>query len=278
MNGLIPYITFPSRPYGHGMRSVPLVMSGEKTTQWRIIRPQPPETCVFQSCHGGMCKFEIGDDGSGWFARSPLQPGDVAYVKETWSMDDEGNFLYYDDHNGHPEKGWKRVLTMPPQAARLYVRITDVQAVRLHDLTSKDVAREGLGQHVDMAEFPHIWTEYISGEDISDGGHWKDNPWIWIISFKKCGKPKGIEAQYWPMESVEKSMKHIYRNKYEIRIRATGELVVAGTAEECAEKMDRTTHAIYDMVRKSERNEKYLYKVTRTHGTKRSGPRRKKEE
>ena len=265
------YITFPSRAEGRGVRSVPLVIAGEKTTQWRVIKPQPREGAEFVGCHGRVCKFDLGA-GSGWYANAPYCPGEVCFVKETWSMDEAGAFVYYDDHDSHPAQGWKRALTMPPQAARIFVKISGVKAVRLHDLTAKDARKEGLDELN-----AQVWADYAPADEQAGGGHWAENPWVWVISFKKCAKPRDFEKQHWSEESVERSMEQSYQNRYEIRIRKTGEFVAAGTAQECAQQLGRTTHAIYDMVRKS-RSEKYLYQVTRTHGSGRSGKRKKKEE
>lgn len=90
---------------------------------------------------------------------------------------------------------------MPKDAARIWLRITDVRVERLQDISDKDAMREGIksidhGAHwknyvkneissfvCPSHSFESLWQS-INGEDS-----WKANPWVWVIEFERIEKP-----------------------------------------------------------------------------------------
>ena len=97
----------------------------------------------------------------------PYQPGDILYVRETWAFQEcnvckqidchktpdircedkisiEGCYIYYADHP-HPERIiWRPSIHMPKAAARIWIKVTDVQPQRLQDMTLDDFLKEGI--------------------------------------------------------------------------------------------------------------------------------------
>jgi hypothetical protein len=116
-----------------------------------------------------------------------IQKGDTLYVKETYSK--QGNsYIYKADFNYQELDSmkikWKPSIFMPKDAARLFLKVTNVRKERLHDISEQDLRAEGvnstIGYYPLMLEmFEEIWNN-IHGDNA-----WSKNPWVWCIEFKK---------------------------------------------------------------------------------------------
>lgn len=149
------------------------------------------------------------------------QPGDALWVKETWLKCSDG-YVYRTNHYGDTvlvakngntfDKSvkWKPSTYMPREAARIFLRVTDIRVERLQDITEEDVIAEGIdvfnnpcaafgshGKYYDYSQkhrthtvadkllntakesYKTLW-ESINGE-----GSWDANPWVWVIKFKR---------------------------------------------------------------------------------------------
>lgn len=157
----------------------------------------------------------------------PYHTDDILYVRETWQCwrahryeatadirfraggddvrlqfangnTDSINRLDYDtfvhkwfSHNGE----WKPSLFMPKEAARIWLKVTDVRVERLQEISGEDLIKEGIdlfqSSYVRVAfdEFKNIWNSTIKKSDLAQYG-WDANPYIWVIEFEKCEKPK----------------------------------------------------------------------------------------
>ena len=164
-------------------------------------------------------------DGSTWRRlrpfiekKPPYRRGDVLYVREAWckygKLDDfdhviEGTekYYYYADgvnptpyncflvhRNGYDEYKdtpvWHPSICMPKEAARIWLKVTDVRVERLQDMTDDDAEAEGCFDYTSTAlGFPDIWESTIKKSDLDSYG-WAANPWVWVIEFERCEKPK----------------------------------------------------------------------------------------
>lgn len=91
---------------------------------------------------------------------------------------------------------------MPKEAARIWLKVTDVRVERLQDIDGKGVLKEGINSHVhpeadyfngnQREMFAELWDSTIKKSDLDLYG-WAANPWVWVIEFEPCGKPDG-----WP--------------------------------------------------------------------------------
>lgn len=135
----------------------------------------------------------------------PICPGDILYVRETW-YEDGYRFMYRADYScteiffkgGHEVKlKWHPSIHMPKEAARIWLKVTDVRVERLQEITSEQIGREGV-----EVEYPHVlngeekryafstlWNSTIKKSDI-DRYSWDANPYVWVIEFERCEKPK----------------------------------------------------------------------------------------
>jgi hypothetical protein len=79
---------------------------------------------------------------------------------------------------------------MPKEAARIWLRVTDVRVERLQDMTDDDAEAEGCFDYTSTAlGFPDVWDSTIKKSDL-DRYSWQANPWVWVIEFERCEKPK----------------------------------------------------------------------------------------
>ena len=150
-----------------------------------------PKGCI--SCRG------VYADGYGeGFYKLPYQPGDILYVRETWckgSWMNEKERYYYkaDDNDFHCV--WHPSIHMPKEAARIWLKVTDVRVERLQEISGEDLIKEGIdffrSNYVRVAfdEYKNIWNSTIKKSDIDRYG-WDANPWVWVIEFERCEKPK----------------------------------------------------------------------------------------
>ena len=155
--------------------------------------------------------------------KAPYQPGDIIYVRETWERfecwncegDERGNcpkepqksvlnktcgcYMYRATNEISGDAKWHPSIHMPKEAARIWLKVTNVRVERLQEITSKQICREGV-----EVEYPHalngeekryafstLWNSTIKKSDIDTYG-WDANPYVWIIEFERCEKPKGV--------------------------------------------------------------------------------------
>ena len=151
--------------------------------------------------------------------KAPYQAGDILYVRETWQyaydMDgnenidwESGRYIYAADNPAPfncwimPDgterdlMPWRPSIHMPKEAARIFLRVTDVRAERLKDIMAdppgprNQVVREGFKYGCD---FIAVWQNTIKKEDIPDYG-WDANPWVWVIEFEKISKEEATKC------------------------------------------------------------------------------------
>ncbi len=75
----------------------------------------------------------------------PICTGDTLYVRETWKKVPNGYYYYEDwqrDDIADLTK-WKPSIHMPKEAARIWLKVTDVRVERLQEMKPVDVIKEG---------------------------------------------------------------------------------------------------------------------------------------
>lgn len=145
----------------------------------------------------------------------PYQQGDILYVRETWSHpivpSDKNRYVYRADEvaeDGFKNEAhiWHPSIHMPKEAARIWLKVTDVRVERLQECGEGwciDIEKEGIATPQDpilyisddafhdalRMEFQKIWDSTIKKSDIGRCG-WAANPWVWVVEFERCEKPK----------------------------------------------------------------------------------------
>ena len=222
------------KPILFNTEMVRAILDGRKSCTRRIVKPQQLIVMLPDKCKNGapeeflkekklmfkpycdMTDIELINTAY----KAPYQPGDIMYVRETWQylyeldgneqvIEDTGKYYYaatdtipfntYVDKNGveHDHAPWKPSIHMPKEAARIWLKVTDVRVERLQEITSEQICREGV-----EVEYPHVlngeekryafstlWNSTIKKSDLDRYG-WDANPWVWIIEFDRCEKPE----------------------------------------------------------------------------------------
>lgn len=133
--------------------------------------------------------------------KAPYQPGDILYVRETFIQAAAHIFWYKADNNSWISEGlhWKPSIHMPKEAARIWLKVTDVRVERLQEITAESALAEGTDKYIHLngkfdenailTSFMGIWNSTIKNSDLDRYG-WNANPWVWVIEFEQCEKSK----------------------------------------------------------------------------------------
>lgn len=189
------------RPILFNGEMVRAILEGRKTVTRRVIKGAD------ESMYAGMCGLGPGlfDRNTGLRVKEPYyRLGDILYVRETWNGDWCDHYIYRADGGNAKTAGysqepkWRPSIHMPKEAARIWLKVTDVRAERLHNLTNRDAKKEGITVETDnsgmahKAAFMRLWDSTIKKSDIGTYG-WNNNPWVWVIEFERCRKPEEEE-------------------------------------------------------------------------------------
>lgn len=161
----------------------------------------------------GDCDRQVTIDGK--ILRADYKRDDVLWVRETWcelpvlpdgsSSGGRTHIYYKADGDLRPEgwrEKWRPSIFMPKEAARIFLRVTDVRVERLQDIGEEDAAKEGFYKGWRLTEkstpalsakqgFMWIWNMLRKKADLPTCG-WAANPWVLVIEFEPCEKPCGF--------------------------------------------------------------------------------------
>lgn len=195
---MIKYPPHPDMPDNHDYCQMPLWMRIEKdeygfrTLHYMDVIEQEPfrQTRYFESL-------------------GPYEKGDILYVRETWNVCGNGYRYKADwEKDGIADiTKWRPSIHMPKEAARIWLKVTDVRVERLQDITEEQAEKEGgidnrgfinspeneyNNLHTAKEHFMQIWNSTIKKSDLDRYG-WDANPWVWVIEFERCEKPESEE-------------------------------------------------------------------------------------
>lgn len=226
------------KPILFNTEMVRAILDGRKSCTRRIIKPQWEECphCKYvhneyiydklaENVYCARCGCPLEPE-----RRSPYQPGDILYVRETWERfecwncegDERGNcpkepkksvldktcgcYMYRATDEISGDAKWHPSIHMPKEAARIWLKVTDVRVERLQEMTLKDFKAEGIyddyktysetyTDHLRQMAYPKVfarlWNSTIKKSDLDRYG-WDANPYIWVIEFVRCEKPQEV--------------------------------------------------------------------------------------
>lgn len=237
---------------------VKAILDGRKSCTRRIVKGFIPNNAVwgytaFTPKGRISCRGTFADGYGEKFFKPPYQPGDILYVRETWERfecwncdgDERGNcpkepkksvldktfgcYMYRATDEISGDAKWHPSIHMPKEAARIWLKVTDVRVERLQDMTEVQAQAEGIREYSkdgnlykyavtddwwidfhnknrksffggtwwqDMPRtskdaFSYLWNSTIKKSDLDRYG-WTANPWVWVIEFERCDKPEGV--------------------------------------------------------------------------------------
>lgn len=203
-------------PILFNIEMVKAILNGKKTCTRRIVKGYIPTDAEFGytaftpkdaiSCRG---TFETDHQEYGEkFFKLPYQLGDILYVRETWSeiknADGSHKKYVYKASDQYPfgesryiiKFNWKPSIHMPKEAARIWLKVTNVRVERLQNITEAEAILEGATNniafihspdneydhiHTAREHFIDIWNSTIKKGGIDKYG-WDANPFVWELS------------------------------------------------------------------------------------------------
>ena len=213
------------KPILFNTEMVRAILEGRKSCTRRIIKGFIPKDAQFGytafTPHGSIsCRGVFENEGYGEkFFKLPYQIGDILYVRETWhkytKRVGEGESCHLAEFYGYKasiansedaNEPWRPSIHMPKEAARIFLRVTNVRVEQLQDITEDGFIAEGIyasncrgcnatfGCDVcpdegynEFDKFMEIWDSTIKKSDIDHYG-WQANPWVWVNEFERCKK------------------------------------------------------------------------------------------
>lgn len=214
------------KPILFNTEMVRAILDGRKDATRRIVKGFIPDDAVwgytaFTPKGYISCRGTFADGYGEKFFKLPCEPGDILYVRETWKKAPNG-YYYYEGWQRNDIADvikWKPSIHMPKEAARIWLKVTDVRVERLQEIDEDGVWDEGFrfkppcltrvsadGHTCDldgpctssikycdmtMGELfgRELWNSTIKKSDIDRYG-WDANPYVWVISFERCEKPE----------------------------------------------------------------------------------------
>ncbi len=223
------------------------ILDGRKTVTRRTVRPKSKYACGFyvtfrKSDNTFMGVYDY-DENEMQFENSqipPCQPGDILYVRETWGIsnldyDDKTAYIVYKASENKKNEGcraiklpndkfeklydsmsennqdWHPSIHMPKEAARIWLKVTDVRVERLQEMTQVDFLNEGVNTCKNCtskdyclglssaricylkSDFIKVWDSTLKKSDLGRYG-WDADPWVWVIKFERCEKPEEVKT------------------------------------------------------------------------------------
>lgn len=194
------------KPILFNTEMVRAILEGQKTCTRRIVKGFIPNAAVwgytaFTPKGHISCRGTFADGYGEKFFKLPCEPGDILYVRETWKKAPNG-YYYYEDWQKNDIADitkWKPSIHMPKEAARIWLKVTDVRAERLQKTTADGIRNEGLSSaavhcgdmEIALKEWENLWNSTIKKSDLDRYG-WNANQWVWVIEFERCEKPEGV--------------------------------------------------------------------------------------
>ena len=194
------------KPILFNTEMVRAILDGRKTCTRRIIKDGIPDDAmwgytVFTPKGYISCRGVYADGYGEGFFKLPYQSEDILYVRETWghpiSLNSNKQYVFRADkiaESGFKNDShiWHPSIHMPKEAARIWLKVTDVRVERLQDMTDDDAEAEGCFDYTSTAlGFPDVWDSTIKKSDLDSYG-WNANPWVFVIEFERCEKPQEV--------------------------------------------------------------------------------------
>lgn len=213
------------RPVLFSAPMVRAILDGRKTVTRRLVKPRKDRAIGCElACHELAGEVNAGDymnapwqPGNRLWVREAHAFSVCDPEGLNW-RDDPGNWdVIYRADLAQPAGGWRDAdgnvvpapwrpsIHMPRWASRITLEVTGVRVERLQDISEKDAEAEGIERTEDFFGCP-CWRVYgepdgadvVAPDDpigsyrslwesINGPGSWEQNPFVWVINFRRVG-------------------------------------------------------------------------------------------
>jgi len=214
-----------SKPILFNTEMVKAILDGRKTMTRRVIKDKDITNNFDIDVDGSVYAYidQATGDSYNPTAIAKYQVGDILWVRETWSRDESGEYVYRTNYGTTEDDSfppsmfkWKPSIHMPREAARIFLRVTNVMVERLKKITLEDIKKEGIKATgawdcMDyLGAFAELWDsiyaepkavknsdgeilyyESYPWEDIQETKEYKGkpwyaygNPWVFVYEFE----------------------------------------------------------------------------------------------
>lgn len=168
--------------------------------------------------------------------RQPYQSGDILYVRETWKYYEkaarygeafhiEHRIAYKADENRREiqkssewfEGKWRPSIHMPQEAARIFLRVTDVRVEQLQDITEDQAIKEGISRlYDDLPDNEYEDWAKRTGIYPKQKSEWGYKNYLWHGNLGNCGtgnwKSDSWDYQYSSYENAVGSFSSLWNS------------------------------------------------------------------
>lgn len=198
------------KPILFNTEMVRAILDNRKTVTRRVIKqPLWAISDSMEVAKNGEMQALCEETGCHAVIKPPYKKGDILYVRETWNRyqkrigrGKECHLEWLFGYKASPacsetlDYPWKPSIHMSKEAARIFLRVTDVKVERLQDISHGGMTKEGIELPAGIvggliAEYSYLrskftatWNSTIKKKDLDKYG-WDANPWVWVIEFER---------------------------------------------------------------------------------------------
>lgn len=210
------------KPILFNTEMVQAILAGRKTQTRRIqglskYNRSPNLYGIGNVRINGYFNFYRIEDEKGYWETPKFETGDILWVRETFIEsktpdipNNRGWSFSYKADGGYGIIKWKPSLFMPKEAARIFLKLTNVRCERLQDISDNDAIGEGIDffNHGYGGSPVGIWYKnYKFGTNNCSPNYsfqtlwdsinakkqpWESNPWVWVYDFERIEKPENF--------------------------------------------------------------------------------------
>lgn len=224
------------RPIIFSTDMVNAIIKGNKTQTRRIVKPQPKNVEIIagrQVWDPEVLKCPYGKPGDLLWVREFYKPINFEedeqvtvqfrdgstrsfypsddqqekwverYEKLIYKLDKKGKLICNNETERFEwdikDVPWTPSIHMPKDAARIWLRVTDVRVERLNSISEEDAVKEGVKKHSDYGSTGFV--DYLRPDEalpdvdaiesfetlwqkINGKASWEANPWVWVVTFE----------------------------------------------------------------------------------------------
>lgn len=232
------------KPILFNTEMVKAILQGRKTSTRRIIKGNIPNDATwgytfFTPKNHVSFRGTFGGQYGEKFFKPPYWIEDILYVRETWQewTDDmctcyechgcnHGDYIYKAGYGDDEGIKWRPSIHMPKKAARIFLKVTDIKAQQIQNITEDEAKEEGIKSYTkDEKVYKYAvnddwWMDYCNKHKKvgtwwqqmpttakeafkylwSSCGYkwpkcWDANPWVWVIKFEICENGGIVKCQ-----------------------------------------------------------------------------------